>query len=58
MRPVALALTAIIMLAVAACGDDSTDAPAPAPTDTPLPAPTAPASAAVTGPASLPRLRL
>ena len=54
MRPVALALTAIIMLAVAACGDDSTDAPAPAPTDTPLPAPTAPASAALTGPASAP----
>ena len=47
MRPVALALTAIIMLAVAACGDDSTDAPAPAPTDTPIPAPTAPASAAL-----------
>ena len=54
MRPVALALTAIIMLAVAACGDDSTDAPAPAPTDTPLPAPTAPASAALKGPASAP----
>ena len=50
MRPVALALTAIIMLAVAACGDDSTDAPAPAPTDTPLPAPTAPASAALKAP--------
>ena len=54
MRPVALALTAIIMLAVVACGDDSADAPAAAPTDTPLPAPTAPASAAVTGPASAP----
>ena len=54
MRPVALALTAIIMLAVVACGDDSADAPAPAPTDTPLPAPTTPASAAVTGPASAP----
>ena len=55
MRPVALALTAIIMLAVAACGDDqAANAPAPAPTDTPLPAPTAPASAAVTGPASAP----
>ena len=53
-RPLVLALTAIIMLAVAACGDDSTDAPAPAPTDTPLPAPTAPASAAVKGPASAP----
>ena len=44
-RPVALALTAIIVLAVA-CGDDSTD--------TPLSAPTAPASAAVKGPASVP----
>ena len=54
MRPVALALTAIIMLAVAACGDDSTDAPAPAPTDTPLPAPTAPASAALKAPVSTP----
>ena len=56
MRPVALALTAIIMLAVAACGDDPTDtpAPAPAPTDTPLPAPTAPASAAMKVPASAP----
>ena len=47
MRPVALALTAIIVLAVAACGDDQTGAPAPAPTDTPLPAPTAPAAAVV-----------
>ena len=54
MRPVVLSVTAIIVLAVAACGDDSADAPAPAPTDTPLPAPTAPASAAVTGPASAP----
>ena len=54
MRPLALALTAIIMLAVVACGDDSTDPPVPAPTDTPLPAPTAPAGAAVTGPASAP----
>ena len=54
MRPVALALTAIIILAVAACGDDQTGAPAPAPTDTPLPAPTAPASAAVKVPASAP----
>ena len=54
MKPTALALTAIIMLAVVACGDDSANAPAPAPTDTPLPAPTAPASAAVTGPASAP----
>ena len=55
MRPVALALTAIIVLAVA-CGDDPTDtpAPAPAPTDTPLPAPTAPASAALKAPASAP----
>ena len=53
MRPVALALTAIIVLAVA-CGDDSTGTPAPAPTDTPLPAPTAPASAAVKVPASAP----
>ena len=42
------------MLAVVACGDDSTDPPVPAPTDTPLPAPTAPAGAAVTGPASAP----
>ena len=54
MKPTALALTAIIVLAVAACGDDSADAPAPAPTDTPLPAPTAPASAAVKVPASAP----
>ena len=54
MKPTALALTAIIVLAVAACGDDSADAPAPAPTDTPLPAPTAPASAALKGPASAP----
>ena len=42
MRPVALALTAIAVLAVS-CGDDSTDAPAPAPTNTPLPAPPPPA---------------
>ena len=54
MRPVALALTAIIMLAVAACGDGQDDTPAPAPTDTPLPAPTAPASAAAKVPASAP----
>ena len=54
MRPVVLSVTAIIVLAVAACGDDSADAPAPAPTDTPLPAPTAPASAAVKVPASAP----
>ena len=54
MRPGALALTAIIMLAVVSCGDDSADPPAPAPTDTPLPAPTAPASAAVKVPASAP----
>ena len=53
MRPVALALTAIIVLAVA-CGDDSTGTPAPAPTDTPLSAPTAPASAALKAPASAP----
>ena len=46
MRPVALLIAAIIVLAVAACGDDSTD--------TPLPAPTAPASAALKGPASAP----
>ena len=45
MRPVVLALTAIILLAVA-CGDDSTDTPAPAPTDTPLPVPTSPAPTA------------
>ena len=53
-RPVALALTAIIMLAVVACGDDQAARPAPAPADTPLPAPTAPASAAVKAPASAP----
>ena len=41
------------MLAVA-CGDDSTDAPAPAPTDTPLPAPTAPASVAQRAPDATP----
>ena len=46
MRPVALALTVIIVLAVA-CGDERTDTPAPAPTDTPLPAPTAPAGVVV-----------
>ena len=50
MRTVAPVLSAIIMLAVVACGDDSTDAPAPAPTDTPLPAPTAPVSAALKAP--------
>ena len=54
MRPVALALTAIIVLAVAACGDEQTGAPASAPTGTPLPAPTAPASAALKVPASAP----
>ena len=54
MRPVTLALTAIIMLAVVACGDDQTGAPVPAPTDTPLSAPTAPAGAAVKGPAFAP----
>ena len=54
MKPTALALTAIIVLAVVACGDDQTGAPAPAPTDTPLSAPTAPVSAAVKGPASAP----
>ena len=55
MRPVALVFSAIIMLSVAACGDDqAANAPAPAPTDTPLPAPTAPASAALKAPASAP----
>ena len=53
-RPLVLSVTAIIVLAVAACGDDQAARPAPAPTDTPLSAPTAPASAAVTGPASAP----
>ena len=53
-RPLALALTAIIVLAVVACGDDQAARPAPAPADTPLPAPTAPASAAVKVPASAP----
>ena len=53
-RPVALALTAIIMLAVVACGDDQAARPAPTPTDTPLPAPMAPASAALKVPASAP----
>ena len=42
------------MLAVVACGDEQTGAPAPAPTDTPLSAPTAPASAALKAPASAP----
>ena len=54
MRTVAPVLSAIIMLAVAACGDDQTGAPAPAPTDTPLSAPTAPASTALKVPASAP----
>ena len=54
MRPVALALTAIIMLAVVSCGDEQTGAPAPAPTGTPLPTPTAPASAALKAPDSSP----
>ena len=54
MRPVALALTAIIVLAVVSCGDDQTGAPAPAPTGTPLPTPTAPASAALKAPDSSP----
>ena len=54
MRTVAPVLSAIIVLAVVACGDEQTGAPAPAPTDTPLSAPTAPASAAVKGPASAP----
>ena len=54
MRTVALVFSAIIMLAVVACGDDSANAPAPTPTDTPLPAPTAPASAALKAPASAP----
>ena len=53
-KPLAWVLSAVVMLAVVACGDDQTGAPAPAPTDTPLPAPTAPASAAVTAPASAP----
>ena len=54
MRPVVLSVTAIIVLAVAACGDDSADAPAPAPTDTPLSAQTAPASAALKAPEPTP----
>ena len=54
MKPTALALTAIIMLAVVACGDDQAARPAPAPTDTPLSAPTAPASAALKAPVSTP----
>ena len=54
MKLTAVAFSAIIMLAVVACGDDSADPPAPAPTDTPLPAPTAPASAALKVPASAP----
>ena len=54
MRTVALVFSAIITLAVAACGDDSTDTPVPAPTDTPLSAPTAPASAALKAPAPAP----
>ena len=56
MRRVALALTAIIILAFA-CGDDSTDAPAPAPTDTPLPAPTPPAAAVAVVPSRFSRSR-
>ena len=54
MKAIALALSAIIVLAVVACGDGPDDTPAPAPTDTPLPAPTAPASAALKAPASAP----
>ena len=54
MRTVALVFSAIIVLAVAACGDDFIDAPAPAPTDTPLSAPPAPVSAALKVPASAP----
>ena len=54
MRTVAPVLSAIIMLAVVACGDDQTGAPAPAPADTPLSVPTAPASAALKAPASAP----
>ena len=54
MRTVALVFSAIITLAVVACGDDSTDTPVPAPTDTPLSAPTAPASAALKAPAPAP----
>ena len=40
MRPVALAISAIILLALLACGDGPTDAPAPTATNTPLPTPT------------------
>ena len=56
MRTVAPVLSAIIMLAVAACGDDQTEGPAPAPTDTPLPAQTAPASAALKAPEPTPTI--
>ena len=56
MRTVALVFSAIIMLAVVACGDEQTGAPAPAPTDTPLPAPTAPASAALKAPEPTPTI--
>ena len=55
MRPVVLALTVIIVLAVA-CGDESTDALSPAPTDTPLPTPTAAASAALRAPDATPTI--
>ena len=41
MKPFAILLAMIIVLSVAACGDDSTDTPAPAPTDRPVPTPTA-----------------
>ena len=54
MKLTAVAFSAIIMLAVVACGDDQAARPAPAPTDTPLSAPTAPASAALKAPVSTP----
>ena len=54
MRSVVFLCSAIILLAVAACDDDSADAPAP--TDTPLPAPTAPASAALRAPDPTPTI--
>lgn len=47
-RPVALLFAAIVVLAVSACGDDSTD--------TPLPTPTAPASAALKAPDPTPTM--
>ena len=53
-KPLAWVLSAVVMLAVVACGDGPDDTPAPAPTDTPLSAPTAPASAALKAPVSTP----